>query len=633
MSVIDEVKQRTDIVDVISQYVSLKKAGRNLSGLCPFHSERHPSFFVYPEQQSWHCFGCNTGGDVLSFVMKKENMDFGQALRLLAERAGVTIPSKFEREEGKEEREKLYQVNEAAAQYFHNLLLNSPDGEKARSYVASRGFSAKTVADFQLGFSLNSWDSLKQYLSERGYTENELLTAGLVLEAENGRTHDRFRNKLMFPIQDIKGRVIGFGARVFDDSLPKYINSPQTPTFNKSSSLYGINLAAAGIRQQDMAVIVEGYIDVITAHQNGFNNVVASMGTSVTEKQVNVLKKLSKTMIFALDADIAGTEAMLLAEKTSTEALNEDSIPIYYQDPERPSQPLNEAQFRQSQKYSRIVAYAGIPDVEAKVLILPQGKDPDDVIKDDAEIWRQLLAEALPIMDFTFKMVTSQLDLTTAKDKSLAVERLLPVIYEIKDSVRKAHYIQNLARLAKVSERIIEAELSRMRSRPETRRAQVQPQEVVARTTRSFVSNPLEESCLALLLQHPELKGSQSDLSPEYFENSENREIFVTWQQINNLNSLKERLDTSIHEHLDLLVHRSLPPNQIEQRYAEYIRRLRERFLKNLEAKRAEIFALEAEVKGTGADLVKLEAEGIEPSIQLKEVFAQKGRRRSELRR
>ena len=201
MSVIDEVKQRTDIADVVSQYVSLKKAGRNLSGLCPFHSERHPSFFVYPEQQSWHCFGCNTGGDGLSFVMKKENMDFGQALRFLAEKAGVTIPSKFEREEGKEEKEKLYQVNEVAAQYFHNLLLNSPDGEKARSYVARRGFSAKTLADFQLGFSLNSWDSLKQYLSERGYTENELLTAGLVLEAENGRTRDRFRNKLIFPIK------------------------------------------------------------------------------------------------------------------------------------------------------------------------------------------------------------------------------------------------------------------------------------------------------------------------------------------------------------------------------------------------------------------------------------------------
>jgi DNA primase len=565
--------------------------------------------------------------------MKKENMDFGQALRLLAERAGVTIPSKFEREEGKEEKEKLYQVNEAATQYFHNLLLNSPDGEKARSYVARRGFSAKTVADFQLGFSLNSWDSLKQYLSERGYTENELLNAGLILEGDTGRTHDRFRNKLMFPIQDIKGHVIGFGARVLDNSLPKYINSPQTPTFDKSGSLYGINLAAPAIRQQGMTVIVEGYIDVITAYQNGFNNVVASMGTSVTEKQINVLKKLSKTLILALDADIAGIEAMLLAEKTSMEALNEDSTPIYYQNPERPSQALNEVQVRQSQKYSRIVAYAGIPDVSVKVLVLPESKDPDDVIKEGADAWGELVTKAIPIMDYAFNTVTVKLDLTTPKDKSLAVEKLLPIIAEMKDMVSKAHYLQKLARLVKVSERVIEAELSRIKPRPDRRRRQSSSQETITQTMHSLAVNPLEESCLALLLQHPELKGSQLDLSPEYFENSENREIFVTWQQTNNLNSLKERLDTSIHEHLDSLVHQSLPPNQIELRYAEYIRRLRERFLKNLEAKRAEIFALEVEVKGTGADLVKLEVEGIEPSIQLKEVFTQKGRRRSELRR
>jgi len=386
MSVIDEVKQRTDIVEVITRYVSLKKAGRNLVGLCPFHSEKHPSFFVYPEQQSWHCFGCNTGGDVFSFVIKKENIDFGEALRLLAERAGVTIPSKFEREEGKGEKERLYQVNEAAAQYFHNLLLTSPAGEKARSYVANRGFSAKTIADFQLGFSLNSWESLKQYLLERGYTEGELSTAGLAVEAEDGKTHDRFRNKLMFPILDIRGRVIGFGARVLDDSLPKYINSPQTPLFDKSSNLYGINLAAAGIKQQEVAVIVEGYMDVITAHQNGFNNVVASMGTSVTEKQVSFLKKrLTKNMILALDADAAGEEAML-----------------------------------------RGVSYENTLGAEVRVVVLPEGKDPDDVIKEDVKILQQLTEDALPIVDYTFNMVTAKLDLTTARDKSLAADKLLP---------------------------------------------------------------------------------------------------------------------------------------------------------------------------------------------------------------
>ena len=583
MSVIDEVKQKTDIVEVVSRHVSLKKAGRNLTGLCPFHSEKHPSFFIYPEQQSWHCFGCNTGGDVFSFVMKKESLDFGEVLRLLAQKAGVAIPSKFEREEGKGEKERLYQVNEATAKYFHDLLLNSPDGEKARSYVASRGFSAKTIADFQLGFSRNSWDSLKQHLLERGYTESELLTAGLVVEAESGKTYDRFRNKLMFPILDSRGRVIGFGARVLDDSLPKYVNSPQTPLFDKSNNLYGINLAATGIRQQDMAVIVEGYSDAITAHQNGFNSVVASMGTSVTEKQVNSLKKLTKNIVLALDADVAGEEAML-----------------------------------------RGIGYENALEAEVRVITLPRGKDPDDVIKDDAEIWRQLLAEALPIMDYTFNIVTAKLDLTTARDKSLAVGRLLPIIAEMKGTVRQALYLQKLARLVKVSERNIEAELSRIRSSPDRRRTQAPRQEVVIHAARPLMSNRREEYCLALLLQHPELKGSQEDLSPEYFANSENREIFITWKQANDLSALKEKLDIAIHELLDSLTNRSLPPNQIEQKYKDCALSLKREYLRNLEAKRAEILALEAELRGTGADLAKLKEEGIETSVQIGEIDAKR---------
>jgi len=593
MSVIDEVKQRTDIVEVISQYASLKKAGRNLTALCPFHSEKHPSFFVYPEQQSWHCFGaCNTGGDVFSFVMKKEGIDFGDALRLLAQRAGVTIPSRFEQEEGKEEKEELYQINEAAAQYFHNLLLNSPSGEKARSYVASRGFSQQTIADFQLGFSLDSWESIKQYLLERGYSQSALLTTGLVVEAENGRTHDRFRGRLMFPIRDARGRTIGFGARALDDSLPKYLNSPQTPTFDKSSTLYGIELAAAAIRQQNTAIIMEGYMDVITAHQNGITNVVASMGTAVTEKQVSTLKRLSKNLILAFDADVAGEEAML-----------------------------------------RGVSYENTLDAEVRVTILPEGKDPDDVIKEDTKIWRQLVEEALPIVDYTFNIVTAKLDLTTARDKSLAVERLLPIITEIKNSVRQTHYLQKLARLVNMSVPSLEATLSSISPSPGRRKVQEPKQGAITRALRPLVSDPLEEYCLALLLQHPELKGSSEDLPLEYFKHSENREIFITWQQVDSLPSLKEQVDTAIHEHLDSLINKSLPSTQIEQKYANCVLRLRERFLKSLEAKRAEIFALEAQSGGTGAELAKLEEQGIEPSVQLGEVFIQERQRWSELRR
>ena len=219
MSVIDEVKQRTDIVEVVSQYVSLTKAGRTFRALCPFHSEKHPSFFVYPEQQSWHCFGaCNTGGDAFSFVMKKQGIDFGEALRLLAERVSIAIPSRLEPEAGKDERERIYQVNAAATQYFHNLLLNSAAAKKARDYLAKRGLLPKTISDFQLGFSLISREALKRYLMERGYSEGELEQAGLIIRQDDGKTHDRFRSKLMFPIFDIRGRVTGFGARVLGDS-------------------------------------------------------------------------------------------------------------------------------------------------------------------------------------------------------------------------------------------------------------------------------------------------------------------------------------------------------------------------------------------------------------------------------
>jgi len=421
MSAIDEVKQKTDIIEIVSQYATLKKSGRNLTALCPFHSEKNPSFYVYPEQQSWHCFGaCNTGGDVFAFVMKKEGMDFGEALRLLADRAGVTLPSYTAPDSRKEEKEELYQVNEAAALYFHNLLLNSPAAEKARSYVEKRGFSQKTVADFQLGFSLDSREALKQYLVEKGYSEATINTAGLLYQSEDGKTHDRFRGKLIFPIRDIRGHVTGFGARVLDDSLPKYINSPQTPTFDKSGTVYAIDHAAPEIRKQGEAIVMEGYMDVITAHQNGITNAVASMGTAVTEAQVNILKKLSKNLVLAMDADAAGEEAML-----------------------------------------RTVGYENILNAEMRVIVIPEGKDPDDIIREDIKAWQGLVADTIPIVDYTIDKAISPLDLTTARGKSLAVDRLLPIVAKINDPIRQAHYLQKLAGLVKVGLPALEAARAR----------------------------------------------------------------------------------------------------------------------------------------------------------------------------
>jgi len=594
MGVIDEVKQRVDIVDVVSQYAKLTKAGRTFRALCPFHSEKNPSFFVYPEQQSWHCFGaCNTGGDVFSFVMKKQSIDFGEALRLLAQRAGVNVPSRAEPGGEDKEKQKLFQINEAAAQYFHNLL-NSTAGEKVRNYLLGRGLLPKTIADFKLGYSPDKWDALKQHLINTGYTETELLTAGLILhsksegEAETGKTHDRFRNKLMFPIFDARGRITSFGARALDDSLPKYVNSPQTPVFDKSSTLYGINLAKDAIRQQDLSVIVEGYMDVITAHQNGFCNVVASMGTSVTEKQVSTLKKLSKNIALALDADAAGDEATL-----------------------------------------RVVGYENTLDAEVKVIILPRGQDPDDVIKQGAKAWQRLLEEALPIVDYTLNVVTSELDLTKAGGKSSAVDKLLPIIAEINNPIRQAHYLQKLAQLLKVSERSIEAALARTRPR----QARAEPSKQEAPTNRHpLLSSPVEEYCLALLLQYPELRNSAGELLPEYFENSENREIFIAWQQSDKIELVKEKLEPEIHEHLESLLTRELLSDKIEQKYAECALRLREKFLRSLTMKIQSVLALEAESGGGAAELAKLKEQGIVANTQLAEVLAQKNQMRLEQR-
>ncbi len=581
MSVIDEIKQKLDIAEVIGQYTTLKKAGRNLTALCPFHSEKHPSFFVYPEQQSWHCFGaCNTGGDVFAFLMKKENLDFGEALRQLADRAGVVLPERAGPGLRREEKEEYYQINEAAALYYANLLQNSPAAEKARQYVAKRGFTPETIADFQLGFSLDSWEALKKYLAEKGYKEELMVASGLLYQAEDGQTHDRFRGKLMFPIRDIRGRVTGFGSRVLDDSLPKYVNSPQTPTFDKSGTLYALDRAAPSVRKLETAIVMEGYADVITAHQHGITNAVACMGTAITETQVNIIKKLTRNLVLALDADAAGEEAML-----------------------------------------RTVAYENILKAEIRVVVMPEGKDPDDVIK--AGSWDEVLGQAVPLLDFLFARTAAPLDLTTARDKSAAADRLLPVLAALADPIRQAHYLQKLAALVKVDMNTIRASLSRLR--PAARRtAAPRP---AAGALKPLASGAREAYVLALLLHHPELKGQTEGLLPEYFEGSENREILAAWLAADDIDSLRDRLAPALQEHLDAILGKTLPVtgNGAEARYVDSVIELRRRYLRGLAARRAE-------ATGEESDPNQLE-EDVAISTQLRELDARRGRQRNGIRR
>jgi len=596
MSVITEVKQKLDIVELVSEYVTLQKAGRNFKGLCPFHSEKHASFFVFPEQQSWHCFGaCGTGGDIFSFVMKKEGADFGQALRILAQRGGVVLsPREASSKAEDEKKEKSFQINEAATEYYHHLLLNTKEGEAAKSYLAKRKVMTETINDFRLGFSPDAWEVLKNYLLGKNYTEKELVEAGLIIEKEEGGSYDRFRNRLMFPICDIQGRVTGFGARVLDDSLPKYINSPQTAIYDKSSILYGIDKAKSAIRKKSFVIIVEGYMDVLTAHQHNWQNAVGSMGTSLTEKQVGGIKRLTNNIILALDADLAGEEATLRGKA--------------------------------------ILAHS---NAEANVILLPPNKDPDEVIREDPALWEKLMEQAMPIMDFALQSVISKIDVTKAKDKSLAVQKLQPLIYEIeiKDDTQFNHYVEQLARALKMRTLDVEAALQKLkinRRKPQPIKA-AEP----SRLGRQLISSSIEERCLALLLQYPELRPSAEELSQEHFEFTENREIFVQWQHSSNFAELENKLDSSLIEHLYYLVDKNFPfPPAIREsertRYLDLdncILRLQEKLSRKSETEKEAMLEIEREKGGVSSELSKLEEQGIKSGQQLQDIFVKRGKK------
>lgn len=594
MSTIDDIKQRLDIVDVLSSYLKLEKAGRNFKALCPFHQEKTASFFIFPERQSWRCFGCGVGGDLFSFIMKKEGTDFGETLKMLADKAGVSLERKKEAVESRLT-DRLYQINEAAAQYYHDLLLRSPAAEGARDYaMKKRGLNSKTIDNFQLGFS--PAEGLKKHLMERGYSEKELLAVRLVGEKE-GRVYDLFRHRLMFPIRDIKGRLVGFGARALDDSMPKYLNSPQTAIFDKSSILYAIDRAKGAIKEKRLAVIVEGYMDAITAHQYGFTNVVASMGTALTEKQIKVLKGLTKSIAFALDPDTAGDAATLRAIEVARRSLEREEL-------EMPTWLGTTSKLR----------------AEMKIISLPQGRDPDLVIRDDSQSWQQLVDNALPLMDHLLAVAASKADLAKPEERSRASEQLLPLIAELDDDVQREFYLGKLATLLGVSEKT----LIGMAARMHRTRSEKAPRTETRPITTAYFGDRLEEYCLCLLLQHPELRDKANELEPEHFERSENREIFMAWSNTLNSDELMAIISNiDLQEHAKALCGKALPPAEEkdwEKALADCIRRLDERRLLNLKIQEESLLS-DAESEGRSEDVAALQQRGVEINLKLKEHF------------
>ncbi len=448
-SITEEIKQRIDIVEFIGRYTPLKRSGSTYKGLCPFHNERTPSFTVFPQQQSWRCFGaCGEGGDVFTFLMKKENLDFREALQQLAKHAGVNL-EEAEHDPEANQRAALYAINERATGYFQQLLLHHPAAQGARDYLQKRGIDAATAARFQLGFALEAWSGLRDYLSEKGFGLELQQQAGLIKRNEERQsTYDAFRARLIIPIRDRSARVIGFGGRVLDDSQPKYLNTSETPLFHKSQIIYGLDMAQNVIRDTKRVVIVEGYMDVIAAHQHGFANVVACMGTSLTAEQLQQLQRYTSNFVFALDADKAGQQATVRG--------------------------LNQARQALARVRKPTVTSSGGVRIEERlgahlfIAAMPEGQDPDDVVRQAPQQWQQLVEQATPLVDFYFDLVARQFDLTSARGKGEAVAELTPLIAELDDEIERQHYIQRLARTVRIDEQLI---LGRVQAVAKTLRA------------------------------------------------------------------------------------------------------------------------------------------------------------------
>lgn len=431
---IERVKESNSIVDLISEYVKLNRSGSNYLGLCPFHNEKTPSFSVSPSRQYYHCFGCGEGGDLINFIMKKENLSFIDAVKYLADRSGIELREKSQEDlERDKKKEKIYEINRAAARYFY---INLSKSIAAQNYLKHRGINIQIIKKFGLGYSMDSWSGLMEELKSKGYSDKDLEMAGLVGRTRDGeRLYDKFRNRIIFPIIDLQSRVIGFGGRVLDDAMPKYLNSQDSLAFSKGHNLYGLNLIRER-KDRERIILVEGYMDVISLYSYGFSYAVASLGTAFTESQAKLLSRYGNQVYICYDSDAAG-------EKATEKALE-------------------------------VLREIG---VDARVILLPKGFDPDDYIKRyNREAFEDLLNKALNYFEYHMYRGKKDLDLGRPKDKILFARRLSNLVKSYESPVEREVYIEEIARETDLSKEAIEREVySQGRSYPEDKRDQPKP--------------------------------------------------------------------------------------------------------------------------------------------------------------
>ena len=575
MALVDQVKSRSDIVQVISDYVDLDTSSRQPKALCPFHSERSPSFVIYPETGSWRCFGsCAEGGDVISFMMKRENLSFPEALENLANRAGIKI------EERKNEPRKkpvtgLIEANDIAAEYFFSRL-KAPVGESTVEYLDDRGIDIETAKRRGLGLAPDGMETLSGHLRTRNVQARTARDAGLITRKDDGSWRDMFTGRLTIEIRDARDRIIGFGARTLDGSEPKYLNTPQTDAFEKSSILYGLNWAGDSIRSLNEAIVVEGYMDVIAAHEHGFTNVVASMGTAVTGEQLDALARYSTaggtgTVVLCLDSDAAGEAATMRALESVTEELS-------------------------SGRRRGLVVKVARPD---------GGKDPDEAIRSDPDSWRMSLNEAKPLLDYLIVAKSKLHNLESGQGIADFANSVAPLIYNVSNDYDRDRYWSTTATLVGVTDQRLKSIVDRPRTsqhRASVRRGGNRPQTVGARrisseqvndVIQSSSSDTLEEHLLSLLLQREDLREHAIAMPPEFLRQSDNRALFTAWQSSSKIGEISHELGEELTEKAHRLAESELPPSDqalhVED-VTQCVMRLRERHYRRIKELQTEQF-------------------------------------------
>jgi DNA primase len=526
----DEIKSRLDIVDVIREYIQLKPAGVNFSARCPFHNEKSASFMVSPDKQIWHCFGCGKGGDVFSFVMEIEGLSFVEVLRELAPKAGVELRAENSKETS--QRNRLLDVMAEATSYYHKILIEHPLAASARAYLEKRGLSDGTIEEWKIGFSLDDWEDLVQHLKARGFKDEEIFLAGLSSKKEGSNRHyNRFRGRIMFPINDINGNPVAFTARVSPEKeatekMGKYVNSPQTAIYDKGRILFGLDKAKQAIKQAGLVVLVEGQMDVITAHQHGYKNVVASSGTALTEGQVVILKRFTDNFALAFDSDNAGQMAI-----------------------ERGESMINENAYKTvsgQDRFGRVKTYlepSFTGAINLKVIEIPNGKDPDDCIRTDHLVWEQAVKQAKPIMQFYFDKNIKKFDITQIEGKREATKVLLGAIGKLGNKIEQEAWVRKLAEVMHVSENLLFEALPRKKI---AEAKEVSKAPAAAPKAVNSKSGAISELLLALTLRFPEhFSFLLNHLELAWLEVGEPRELYKNLVIYYNQHNDQDPLETS----------------------------------------------------------------------------------------